>query len=203
MPSQKSPGGRREEILVKARALFVRHGFQKTTVEDIARACSLGKTALYYYFKSKEEIFEQVVRQESSHFVLQIREAVAAESDPVEKVRVFIVTRFAVIEEFLVLHQVSIQAAKELAPLAEVARQEFFREEIDLLMSILVEGKEAGVFALQRPELLAASLISACVGVERQFMEVEGAPPAAEGMEELLNVLLHGLCHKPENTPAS
>ena len=187
---------RREEILGNARNLFVRYGFRKTTVEDIAQACGLGKTALYHYFRSKEEIFEQVVRQESGHFVARIREAVASQNDLAAKMRIFIETRFAVIQEFLVLHQVSLNAAKELAPLAERARQDFFRQEIEMLSTILEEGRESGEFEVKRPRLLAMSVISACIGIERQFLEIEGSPSLNEGLEELLNVLFHGLCRE-------
>ncbi len=185
---------RKDEILNSAQSLFVRHGFRKTTVEDIARACGLGKTALYYYFKGKEDIFQQVVRRESSRFVTGIEAAVAAQTDPTERVRAFIITRFAHIEEFLLLHRVSLQAARELAPLAEQARQQFFRREIELLTDLLEEGREQGVFRVERPDVMATTMISACVGIERQFVEVEGAPSGAEGLKELLDVLFDGLC---------
>lgn len=51
----------REDILNGARDLFQRFGFKKTTMEDIARQIGKSKSALYYYYKTKEEIFEAVV----------------------------------------------------------------------------------------------------------------------------------------------
>ena len=84
----------------------------------------------------------------------------------------------------------------ELAPLAERARQDFFRQEIEMLSTILEEGRESGEFEVKRPRLLAMSVISACIGIERQFLEIEGSPSLNEGLEELLNVLFHGLCRE-------
>lgn len=54
----------RDEILNEARELFKRFGFKKTTMEDIARQIGKSKSSLYYYYKTKEEIFEAVVLQD-------------------------------------------------------------------------------------------------------------------------------------------
>lgn len=48
----------RKDILTGARELFIHFGFKKTTMEDIARKIGKSKSSLYYYFKTKEEIFE-------------------------------------------------------------------------------------------------------------------------------------------------
>ncbi|HTX18551.1 MAG TPA: TetR/AcrR family transcriptional regulator [Bacteroidota bacterium] len=49
------------EILKAAEHVFQRWGSVKTTMEDIAREAGKGKSTLYYYFQSKEEIFDAVV----------------------------------------------------------------------------------------------------------------------------------------------
>jgi TetR/AcrR family transcriptional regulator len=48
---------RRETILQAAAQCFKRKGYHGTTIEDIARELSVSKAALYYYVKSKEEVF--------------------------------------------------------------------------------------------------------------------------------------------------
>ena len=68
----------REEILNGARELFQRFGFKKTTMEDIARQIGKSKSALYYYYKTKEDIFEAVVLYEVDAQRAQVAEAVAA-----------------------------------------------------------------------------------------------------------------------------
>jgi AcrR family transcriptional regulator len=54
----------RREVVQAASRLFQRYGLVKTTMEDIARETGRGKSTLYYYFKSKDEIFDAVVNQE-------------------------------------------------------------------------------------------------------------------------------------------
>ena len=55
----------RRKIIIDAGDIFSRFGFNKTTMSDIAGKTGMGKSSLYYYFKSKEEVFEQVVIYEA------------------------------------------------------------------------------------------------------------------------------------------
>src|SRR5690554_1784783 len=52
-----------------ARRVFQKWGLNKTTMEDIAHEAGKGKSTLYYYYKSKEEIFESVIVKEFSDIV--------------------------------------------------------------------------------------------------------------------------------------
>src|SRR5436189_5154872 len=77
----------REEILNGARELFQRFGFKKTTMEDIARQIGKSKSALYYYYKTKEDIFEAVVLYEVDAQRAQVAEAVKTEESATKKFR--------------------------------------------------------------------------------------------------------------------
>jgi AcrR family transcriptional regulator len=47
---------RREQVLDAALKLFVAHGYEDSTVDEIAREAGLSKGSIYWYFKSKLEI---------------------------------------------------------------------------------------------------------------------------------------------------
>ena len=55
---------RQERILDAASDLFVHYGYDKTTVDDIARAAGVGKGSIYLHFKSKDELFEGLLTRE-------------------------------------------------------------------------------------------------------------------------------------------
>ncbi len=55
----------RNHIVGVARKIFTRNGFKKTTMEEIAEVSQKGKSSIYYYFASKEEIFRAVVENEA------------------------------------------------------------------------------------------------------------------------------------------
>lgn len=50
-----------DRAVVAAVDLFIRHGFARTTMGDIARAADMSRPALYLLFPGKEEVFEAVV----------------------------------------------------------------------------------------------------------------------------------------------
>ena len=54
--------GKREQILQVATELFLRLGYKKTTLDDIANKLEIQKGGIYYYFKSKKELFHEVLK---------------------------------------------------------------------------------------------------------------------------------------------
>jgi AcrR family transcriptional regulator len=52
---------RPEEILCAARALFLEHGVENVTTRQIAARVGISQTALYVYFRSKEEMLDRLV----------------------------------------------------------------------------------------------------------------------------------------------
>ena len=53
----------RARILAAAQKRFAAFGYRKTGVADIARAAGVVPGTLYRYFKDKEDIFREVVRE--------------------------------------------------------------------------------------------------------------------------------------------
>jgi len=51
----------RQRLLEIGRDLFSRYGPEKTTVEELARASGISKGAFYRFFRSKEELFAEVL----------------------------------------------------------------------------------------------------------------------------------------------
>jgi AcrR family transcriptional regulator len=54
---------RRNQILDAATTVFVRQGFQHARMDDIVEESGLSKGTLYWYFKSKEDIINAILRR--------------------------------------------------------------------------------------------------------------------------------------------
>ena len=65
--------GRQEEIIRAAAKRFGRHGFGKTTLEEIARDVRIGKPTIYHYFNSKNDLFYSSITFQSSQFIEDIK----------------------------------------------------------------------------------------------------------------------------------
>ncbi|MBM0239459.1 TetR/AcrR family transcriptional regulator [Micromonospora sp. ATA32] len=58
---RESTGGTRERIKAVALELFTEQGYEKTSLREIAERVNVTKAALYYHFKSKDEIVSSFV----------------------------------------------------------------------------------------------------------------------------------------------
>jgi len=64
----KEKDNRKKLILKSARTLFFKKGFNKVTVDEIAKISELGKGSIYLYFNSKEEIYAQILLNDIDNF---------------------------------------------------------------------------------------------------------------------------------------
>lgn len=51
----------RDLIIDTAEKLFSKNGYEKTIMDDIAKVAGLSKSTVYVYFKSKEEIYNNII----------------------------------------------------------------------------------------------------------------------------------------------
>ncbi|GAB3174728.1 TetR family transcriptional regulator [Micromonospora palomenae] len=58
---RESTGGTRERIQAVALELFTEQGYERTSLREIAERLNVTKAALYYHFKSKDEIVNSLV----------------------------------------------------------------------------------------------------------------------------------------------
>ena len=83
----------RKRIVISAGQIFSRFGFKKTTMDEIARALNMGKSSIYYYFESKEEIFEAVVLHEANILRNELTTAIKSVESPIDKMKNYVYVR--------------------------------------------------------------------------------------------------------------
>src|SRR3981189_3695406 len=74
--SSRAPGSpQREAILMAATAIFLRYGFKKTSMDDVARAAGVSRQGLYLYFDTKDLLFREALQHLMSHLISAARAA--------------------------------------------------------------------------------------------------------------------------------
>jgi len=68
-------------------------------MEDIAHEAGKAKSTLYYYFKSKEEIFENLSIDELNIILFKAKAAIIGINSPKDKLKVYIATTFTEIKK--------------------------------------------------------------------------------------------------------
>lgn len=72
--SSKAPGSpQREAILKAATATFLRYGFKKTSMDDVAQAAGVSRQGLYLYFDAKDLLFREALQYLVSHMISTAR----------------------------------------------------------------------------------------------------------------------------------
>jgi AcrR family transcriptional regulator len=74
------------KILTAARSVFLRYGYKRVSMSDIAEAAGVSRPALYVLFKNKEEIFIGVFMQWVDEAVVDIQKEISTLATPEEKV---------------------------------------------------------------------------------------------------------------------
>jgi AcrR family transcriptional regulator len=67
----------RTGILDAAEESFARAGFERTRLEDVARAVGVRRGAIFHYFRGKRELYEAVLSRLAESLMLRLREALA------------------------------------------------------------------------------------------------------------------------------
>lgn len=75
---------RRAELVEVATTLFLKNGFHKTSIRDIARACPFNLAAVYMYVSSKEDILYLVAQHLVGEIVEALEPATSTDLDPAD-----------------------------------------------------------------------------------------------------------------------
>ncbi|MCK5775687.1 MAG: TetR/AcrR family transcriptional regulator, partial [Bacteroidales bacterium] len=145
----------RERIIDAARTVFAKYGYKKTTMDDIALSAQKGKSSIYYYFKSKEEIFEAVVETESRLLFDDIIKKVNLPISAKEKFRIYVFTRLNKIRELSNFYDVLENNFISPMEFIEKLQTKYYKREIKILQDILQEGVKNKEFNMQDTEIAA------------------------------------------------
>ncbi len=168
-----------QEVITAAKELFKRYGLKKTTMEDIAKYVGKGKSTLYYYFPSKQEIFEAVVEHEMKELFRSIE--IAAENAPTarEKLKVYCTTRFEKLAMMCNLSQVLKEDIMDNACTIFQLKKKHSNVEINLVREFLAFGVKSGEFRVLSDEhydILAKIIVATFRGFELPNLEVLELP---------------------------
>lgn len=141
----------RGKLLDIAEDLFVKKGYEGTSINDILKKAKLSKGGFYHYFKSKDEIFSAVI---DKHLLIirQEMETVVADKNLTapEKLE-FYITRIITTDHF---HNYLFSAALVTADITLCSRVYFDRARkliLPLLLKIVDQGMKDGSLKVNNP----------------------------------------------------
>jgi AcrR family transcriptional regulator len=176
--SDEDKGLRREEILAAAKVVFAERGFHQTAIADIARAANLSYGSVYWYFDSKEALFQALTEREEEALWRHVGSSLEEGNDGDDPQRTLIRGVRATFEFF---------AADPAA--ARLLSFERFTDDIERL---IVDAQRRGVVVDAPPRVLAFSVAALISSVAGHLAAEPGLGPDATA-EVVVSLLLNGL----------
>ncbi|MFO7852443.1 MAG: TetR/AcrR family transcriptional regulator [Bacteroidota bacterium] len=186
----------REKIVLSASKIFSRYGFKKTTMEEIARALNKGKSSIYYYFKSKEEIFEAVVDHEAQVLRNELSAAIKSTDDPELRLRRYVKVRMKSFEKLSNYYNAIFNRDLDHFNFIEKQREKYDLMEIALIRYVLWMGVRSGHFNLENTGLAALAVQTALKGLELPLFWEKRNYGIDARLDAIIDILFYGIVRK-------
>ena len=178
---------RKDRILNGALTVFKSKGLEGATMDEIALESGFGKATLYYYFKSKEDVFSSIL-EDGWIKIWESIEPVIGSTDPPRKTFINLLIKIAEnaknrpgLFEFLF-------NAPKAVKLENQPWKDYQHRLYGVIQGLLEDGIKAGEFPKINPKLMFKALGGLFVGLI--FMGNKREPVTEHEVEKLLNQLI-------------
>jgi AcrR family transcriptional regulator len=190
-----------EQILQAAKQLFAVHGLAKVTMDDVAKAIGKGRSSLYYYYKSRDEIFDAVVHMEINDTLAAVEKAVDRAATAEGKFNAYCTAKLKVAKEkrsfFNALEAgMDADALTHFNKTKSASRDLIVKRETALLTRIVREGIANGELPpIEKGKMddLIFVLLGCMLGLKRLMRIERHTRPIEAVAAQFTGLIMHGL----------
>lgn len=195
---------REAAILDAAQKRFAHFGISKVTMDEVAADVGLKKASLYYYVKTKEDLFRAVIEREEKGYLAVLQDIARQRINPARKLHQFGAKRLELFATLLNLAQFKIDSWSAMRPAFQSLFHKLEAEEHRFLTGILNEGRKRGEFFTKEPERVATLVLHVLHGLRLRLVRNSQTPTSVamnyaelgHEIDQLFDLILHGLKHK-------
>ncbi|MGH2664340.1 TetR/AcrR family transcriptional regulator [Flavobacterium sp.] len=138
---------KQNEILLVAEKLFSEHGFDGTSVRDIAKEANINIAMISYYFGSKEKLLEKLIINRISGLRLEMENLFKENLTPFEKIDRLIELYITRLNQNCRMYQIiHFEIASKKRDINYESFNDVKRTNLEALKRIIDEGQEKGLF---------------------------------------------------------
>ena len=162
---------RRQQIIVAAKRVFSEKGFNKATMEDIAKEAELSPGTLYLYFKNKDELYASLSLRILQYLLIRLEHLNSDENLGIDvrvqqlKEAMYDVYEFDPMILINMFHLQSSETLKNLTPELLLEIKDLSKKSLAEMVKLFQEGVEKGIFIKRHPNAMADILWSIFSGV--------------------------------------
>jgi AcrR family transcriptional regulator len=184
----------RDRLLDAAEEKFRRHGYKRTTIEDITTLAGTGKGSLYLHFESKQDVYLAVVRRSLERFVARAAKVLQGSAPVPQRMQQLVRMTVDHYGKDELLHASlfgSDLVEGEVSKLAATVQRQRMRE---LLEQALKAGQREGAVRHNvDPAAVASILFEIGWAIVRSELEGEAALPLDRALTTLNEIIGLGL----------
>jgi AcrR family transcriptional regulator len=183
----------RNLIINSASKYFSKFGFHKTTMDEIARHIHKAKGVLYYYFKGKEELFNEVLKQELNVVKIELKKIVDAENDSLITLKEYTLTRLKLLHKAVNYHEMLKADFFDKYLFVKDVREDFTEFERVQLTIILKRGKLEGYLDFKNINSTINIFMMVINGIEIPLFLQEKYSEYESTIDELSSMIVNSL----------
>lgn len=188
---------KRSLIMKSARDLFFQFGLSKTSMEDIARQSGMAKPTLYYYYPSKETIFNEVVIEEARAFMDRVEKKLPEDATAEEKIAIFFRTVYQDLKVYAAkMEKVPVYMC-EHSPHGRPIVQKINSLFRDKMLPLLISGREEGIFDFEDADITVSALVFMTDFLNFEWMHHNPERVRDQIVETTIEIILKGLKRRP------
>jgi len=142
---------RRQQILDEAQQLFNRQGYRETNLDDVAVKLGFKRQAIYYYFKSKEDVLWELVERASSTLTASAAAIFEADLDAESKLSALIDNHVRQLLSDPEIFRLDVLQRDKLSPERHEVVRDAQRVYVRRWTEIIAEGQKEGLFVKASP----------------------------------------------------
>lgn len=185
-------GATRRQLLEVAGRLFDLKGYRGTSIRDIARAMDTSISNIYHYFGSKEGLWHEIQKNSVREIPVRLRDAVAAESDPLRQLRRLLEVHLDLGRQFQRESRIFFVNADQFDAPRNARQRDIQRAVLDVYLDVITRLHQQGLLKLRHPKIAAFNVLGVVNWMLRWYRP-DGGLPAAEVHSEIIGFALRGL----------
>lgn len=183
---------KKEEILKIASREFAKYGYTGVSMDAIAKKAGISKAAIYYHFKNKASLFEEVVMPKVQKLIDEIYSF--EDKDPKEELKHYIASYAKIFRKYpcfaAVLAHEFVDGGRDLSDEIIKNLSKVFKK----LITILKKGQEKNIFQIDNPFSIQLMIVSSLIMHQTtknlrkrisKYIEIELNP----GIEDIANAI--------------
>jgi len=190
-----------QQILEAAKRLFHIHGIHKVTMDDVAKAIGKGRSSIYYYYKSKDEIFDAVIQIDIKEMLAAINTAVEKENNVEQKLHAVFASKLKILRERRSFYNtldigMDADAISHFNKMKITHHNLIMKLEGELLDKILSGGIQNGELkpiSKNEKDTLIFVLLSSLHGLKREMVMENDFDNIETTVNTLTGMVMHGL----------